>query len=405
MRNINKQGFKFKFELHIESVEKIINSNEICITWERNGKVASTKPARVDKNTRTAHFGGDSISQEVTLFKRKKEGSSFDDKVFRLAARNNNETGKILGRIDINASEYVDIPSFSKRVGAALNNNARVIMRVESTFLGEAKSRKPGSRGTSSIGSSTLDVADDQSSVDDSDRLNENDFDDLSIDTLESDVPNSTNSTTAAANATSLSIPNRPPVQPQPQPPRRVPLPSSTPKEEPPRERRRPSAQSPSRDSRMRHQNDLNGTTPVVSNDLPGPSLSNAPSLRQRSSARSDTVDPPPPGPSKSEFDKMRRENRALQRKNNDLQNRVSELEDQLDAKADIEGNGESIEELNSEIVHLKAYTDDLEIRLKREPLYSDVVRELREAKMALAILTLEKDELIQELRRMKRNG
>lgn len=51
----------------------------------------------------------------------------------------------------------------------------------------------------------------------------------------------------------------------------------------------------------------------------------------------------------------------------------------------------------------LRRDVGDLEVKLSREPVYSDVVRDLREAKMALAILTLEKDEFHQQLRKLRR--
>lgn len=47
------------------------------------------------------------------MFKKKKEASSFDAQVFRLAEQNNNENCKVIGPIDINFRQYVYVPSFA----------------------------------------------------------------------------------------------------------------------------------------------------------------------------------------------------------------------------------------------------------------------------------------------------
>jgi len=91
----------------------------------------------------------------------------------------------------------------------------------------------------------------------------------------------------------------------------------------------------------------------------------------------------------RSDFEKLKRENRALVRKNNDLQAQNDELEDKL-TTAGLNSNAGKVEVLEDEVDRLRKEIRDLKSRLSREPVYADVVRELKDAKMALAILSTE---------------
>lgn len=385
VRNINKQGFKFKFELHVESVDKLTTSSDVCVTWERGSKLLSTKPAKVDKNTRTAHFGGEVLAQEMTLFKKKKDGATFEDKPFKLAVRQGSSRGKIVGKIEINFADYVEIPSFSKRIAAGIASGGRIIMRVVSTFLGEAK-RKKGSHGSTSVGSSAFesDVLSSSGYEDNPGGMDThlNDLDDLDV----GDPP--------------MQVSQPPPPIVKKPPPQNVrrPIPPATPNVEEPtvtqnRMFRRPSAPSPKRDITKRSEIPASTNSRVV----PG----NARSTRVKSDAEVGSTNGP--APSWAEFEKLRRENRGLRRRNEDLQERNDNLEDRAATGNGIEDHTESLQQLMVENTSLRRDVGDLEAKLAREPEYSDVVRDLREAKMALAILTLERDELVQEVRKLRR--
>ena len=123
-----------------------------------------------------------------------------------------------------------------------------------------------------------------------------------------------------------------------------------------------------------------------------------------------------PPGVSKQEFDALSKDNRQLRRRNEDMQARISELEHRLDSYSSMTaGNAgpgllatdsmtrAELDDLMQENKSLKEHVEDLEMRIRREPIYADVVRDLREAKMALAIMNIERDELKQEIRKLKK--
>lgn len=357
-----------------------MGSNDVVVTWERGAKLLSTKPVKIDKSSRVAHFGGEVLAQEVTLFKKKKDGSTFEDKVFRLTARQSSERGKVIGRIDINFADYVEIPSFSRRIGAALSSGGRLVLRVNSTYLGESKGRR-SSRGTASLGSRDPESDGQSSTAPDEDERSEMDadlheFDDLDIDSGPINPPPPQPTPQPAALKKAPSVRSRPP--------------NPTVPEEPAangRFRRKPSASPKS-----------------SSNSGADSSFGSSGNLRTTRSRAAD-VDvgaTNAAGPSRAEFEKLRRENRTLRRQNDDLLQHKDMLERKLDEVAH-EENADSVQQLMVENTALRRDVGDLETKLAREPVYSDVVRELREAKMALAILTLEKDELLQEVRRLRK--
>lgn len=387
VRNINKAGFKFNFELHVESVDKVMGPHDVVVTWERGSKLLCTKPAKVDKATRVATFGGEVLAQEITLFKKKKDGANFDSKVFKLCVRQNSERGKVVGRIEIDFAEYVEIPSFNKRVGASISSGGRIVLRVVSTYIGEAKARR-SSRGTASVGSRDPE-SDGQSAAafDEEDERSE----------LENDI-----------NLDDLDLNDDAPVPQAPLPP----VAQTLTKNAPTRGRLRSNTSAPAEESqsssrggrflrKVSEQSPKHEVPSSVSVDT-APVVATLKGSGGRGRSSDSEVGATNVGvPSKAEFEKLRRENRLLKRRNDDLMQRNTELENRIQEQ-ELDESAESVEQLMIENSSLKRDVDDLEARLAREPVYADVVRELREAKMALAILSLEKDELIQELRSKK---
>lgn len=70
---------------------------------------------------------------------------------------------------------------------------------------------------------------------------------------------------------------------------------------------------------------------------------------------------------------------------------------------ATVNANASAGGELAEENKKLKLEVQDLQAQLAREPVYSDVVKELKEAKMGLAFLHLEKEKLVLELSKYQR--
>lgn len=251
-------------------------------------------------------------------------------------------------------------------------------MKISSTFLGEAKVRRK-SRGTASVGSSQFEYDSDAQSNSGMDDHTELDTDLADLDDLDVDGPIS--APIHAQPAPQLSHP----VQTKP----RLPATSSpaipeVPRPQPPPSRKHSaSPKLPKRDPSL-----FSGLSYKISS-------------RQKSDV--DVVGATNgQGPTQAEFDKLRQENRSLRRANADLLSRLDDLESRL-RLSDNTASDESNDRLTKENHRLKKELEEVTTMLRREPVYADVVRDLREAKMALAIITLEKDELTQALRLARR--
>lgn len=77
---MGKLPFKFKFELIVETVDKLATSGAVVFVLERSSKSEATKPVKIDKITRKASFENESLTMEITLFKiQPTSGRSVDD--------------------------------------------------------------------------------------------------------------------------------------------------------------------------------------------------------------------------------------------------------------------------------------------------------------------------------------
>lgn len=107
VKNISKAGYRFAFELVLESCDNMLGNSDVVCTWERGPKLLATEPFKIQKSKRNVAFDGASLQQEVTMFKKKKSDSDFEAKVYRLALRQGSETGKVVGKIDLNFAGMV----------------------------------------------------------------------------------------------------------------------------------------------------------------------------------------------------------------------------------------------------------------------------------------------------------
>jgi len=297
------------------------------------------------------------------------------------------EGGYVIGKIYLNFADYVEIPEYSKRMVAKLSHDGELIMKVTSTFTGEAKKKK-SSQGSSSVSSSTLGGggggrftrkknqsvgnANDQSDLTD---LDVPDFDD-------EPEPSSSHLRGNSALATVAPSPSRRRERERRESDARrqsVVMPPITSLDE-------NSYSSSGRSGGGDYGNSNNSSRRTASNNNNNTSeYSNGYGSVGGNGSRA-TVP-------RSDFEKLKRENRALVRKNNDLQAQNDELEDKL-TTAGLNSNAGKVEVLEDEVDRLRKEIRDLKSRLSREPVYADVVRELKDAKMALAILSTENAEL-----------
>jgi N-terminal C2 in EEIG1 and EHBP1 proteins len=312
MRNLAKVPFKFKFDLLIETVDKLAASGDICVVWERNQKVDGTKPAKIDRTTRKATFNNEKISSDITLFKTSPSERKFQDKVIKIAVRTGNLEGKTLGKIHINLADYAEVPSGSKRIAAELSSGATLVATIQCTFQSMGKASTKGDKKGEGA---DLDGDDDDDDDDD-------DYGDA--DTADGeDSPSS-----YIKNKFSQNL--------------------------------KRAASKKTISTKERAGNDETSTASVC-------------------------------GGAAVDVEKLRKENIRLRKQ-------VDELE-----KSSGGGSGAGESKANEENKALRREVNDLRSALAREPVYSDVVKELKEAKMALALINLEKEEITLELMKQRR--
>lgn len=296
---MGKVPFKFKFDLLVETVERLVASGDIVVVWERsNNRIEATKPAKIDHTTRKAVFGKENITTEITLFKTQPSEKKFQDKTIKLAVRANGIDGKTLGKIHLNLADYAEVPSGSKRISAELTNGATIIASIQCVFI---------SMGKASAGKGAL----------------PNKFDNSDSEDMAEDAENGMlDSEDAPANYLKNKL----------------------------------------KMGRAASKKFVGRLEKKVKDDENNSDLANS----------MDTIE------------RLKKEN--------------SRLKKQID-----EANGVNNSTLTEDNKRLKNELRDLQNQLAREPVYADVVRELKEAKMALAFLHLEKEKVTLELLKYQR--
>lgn len=308
MRGVAKVPFKFKFDLLIETVDKLAASGDICVVWERGQKVEGTKPAKIDKASRKATFNKEAISSEITLYKSSPSEKKFQDKVVKIAIRAGSLEGKTLGKIHLNLADYAEVPSGSKRIGAEMSNGATLVATVQCNFQSMGKASAKGDK-----------KGETEAEEDDEDDL-EKDSDAAAVD---EDVPSSFIKSKFSANM-----------------------------------------------KRAVSKKTINHRKEKHSDDHASPSAGGA--------------------GNSADSERLKKENARLRKQL-----------DESESKGAGGGGDAKVEEENKA---LRREVKDLKSALAREPVYADVVKELKEAKMALALLNLEKEEVQLELHKIQKS-
>lgn len=308
VRNAQKLPFRFTFDIMIDSVDKVAASGPVVFIWERNqNKVLSTKAVTVDRVSRKATFGNETLSSEVSLFKNSPQDKKFQDKVVKLAIKSGSSEGKTLGKIHMNLADHAELPSGSKKVSAELNNGSVLMATVQCQFISMGRATPKASNAAASPNEFDL-------------------TDEFDLESTDNEGPSSNSS----ANST---------MKPRMSKPRLSGVIGSK------KNMRKGGGGGGGRDSEMDYA--INGGDSNGGNN--------------------------------ASLDKLRRENTKLKR--------------QMEENA---GGRDS--RLMEENKALKREIDNLKDALKRDPQFHDLVNQLKETKMALAVLQLERDQLALEV-------
>ena len=295
---MGKVPFKFKFNLTIETVDRIASSGDVVFVLERNNKTDATKATRIDPSTRKANFGNAVIPFDIVLYKNQPSEKTFLERVLKLALKSGRAEGKTLGKIHLNFAEYAEVPSGTKKISAELTNGATLIAKIESTFISMGKTNGKPPKADAAM---------------------EEGGDDLGAE-----------------------------------------------------------AEDISKDADSDHPS---GFMKSKFTQKLGRAVSKTAIGRERKNRDDDSG-------AKDTVEKLRKENSRLRR----------QIEDMEKASPQTFAPGSDAAKLQEENRALKSEVNDLRMALAREPVYSDIVRELKETKMALALLNLEKEEYQLEL-------
>lgn len=158
MSHLGTTPYKYKLDIFISHVTNVKTADEVCVVWERRGKVASTACVKV--RDKKAVFR-ETLSMETTLFRKAAPGVNpgatpehgetlnFDEKKAKFSLRRGGPEGKSLGKIMVNLSESIKLIKGSVFVDLKLSNESVVSTKIESTFLYIGK-KKRGEDGAES---------------------------------------------------------------------------------------------------------------------------------------------------------------------------------------------------------------------------------------------------------------
>lgn len=171
--------YRFRIDIFVSHADNVKNGAECCVTLERRGKTEATTV--VTAKDKKAVFR-QSITMECTLFRRaaSNKGASstrasskippadeiaFDEKKAKMYLRKGSATGKSIGKIALNLSDYVKGTSSTVFADMKLSDGTVLVTKIEATMIHMGKKKKSGSKASDSDAGSEMT---ENNSVDDS---------------------------------------------------------------------------------------------------------------------------------------------------------------------------------------------------------------------------------------------
>ncbi|KAA8495938.1 hypothetical protein FVE85_2093 [Porphyridium purpureum] len=364
---------RFRFDCKVLHVEGLVCNEPVYVGIFRGEKEFSCKAQMVDRSTNKVVFD-EIIRFDATLFRpRNVEGAAFEEKEYKVALKTNSD-GKTIGKIHLNFADYAIEPSGSKKFGAKLSNGALIVMHVESSInLGPNAKRNTtmsprGMLGSRSMSSATSVAASEYagSSMGGDDFGDMDDLKDLGLDDDDGERE-SQSSLKGKSAGVALSA----------------------------------AAMSPRRDS-----DSLKRTASERGNGPPGKAGSEA--VSGKSGRNLMTLLASPRG--RRNTGKTRQEDSAekvmkriayLEKRNEELRQQNQSLRD---AKREEGAQGmRNMDDLRAENAELQGRTKDLNLQIAREPELHDLVHELKEVKVALAMADYEKEQYRMEFMKVQK--
>lgn len=377
--NAGKPKFEFMYTLAFERLENFVAPGDIVIEWQRNKASKCTRPVPTSTSSRTLVFSErERIVGPVQMVQKK---GGFVEKEYKIAIRAGNQHGRILGYSFVDFAKYAGVPSGQQVAEIRLSNDAILVVIIFSKFLGKAKHKTKSSAGFSAIKENEplLDKRDEfdpvEAAILELERREVTDdmsLDDLGIDIEDEDEFEPGPPITIRSGGASFTR--------KPKTLEDVSSPVST------------TTDIPSRTNSYGKDSSKMGTLNFTQSD-DNENIAKEEDdddMEMRSMGRRVASDVCGAG-AKTDWFKQR--NAALHAENEDLKGRINELEQWKD-RAENASTGELLKENDK----LRAQVSEYRTRLEREPIMVDVLYELKQTKMALALMTMERDGTIAKI-------
>lgn len=423
MSHLGTTACKYKVDIFVSHIDGIKTADEVCLVWDRRGKVVSTAMVKVKEGKATFR---ETLSMETTLFRRAtpgvKVGSApeegqelkFDEKKAKIALRKGSPQGKALGKILLNLSEYIKGLTSTLFADLKLSNGSVVSAKIEATFLHVGKKKKDGGDDddmASDAGSEMTDVGMDNDSIfgDDAD-----DMADLDI-LVEREESTAKEKKAAADIATNTSPVSDAGGKVRRSSSVRVSKKNSSMVESPSMRTRvksrvktnkdleRTTTKSRTRSSRTDEAAELRKTIETLRTEngklkvAKSAAMEEIEALREELSQVGEGGNSTPKSRDSLELRTLKKEMERMTKQSDELKSQNKNLLEELEEHHEEEVRSQKAGPAK-EAAKLKAKIQDMEIALRREPKFMDVVNELKVAKVSLALANMEKEQALFEL-------
>ena len=414
---------KYHVEFVISHVDKIKTADEVCIVWDRRGKSVHTQMAKVVNNKATFR---ETLAMETTLFRRASPGikmgeppkageeCKFDEKKAKFALRRSTPTGKSVGKISLNLADYVKSVNGTVFADLKLSNGSVVSVKIISTFLhvGKKDDNKADNDNGSDGESVLSELQDANAGAMDNDSVFGDDASSnaslvIEVERIEENADGSKKRTPVKSSDSKSPPTFEMSLSPVSNDGNKTPSKSSKSDSKRVLSKRASAAGlKESISTRSRHRRKDRTEKDELRKEVEKLKAENA-KLKASKKAAVEEIDalrdelqsmdeirtlPSSPTSAEAMKRKTEEEMKSLRKQIKELKGQNLGLVEELE-ELHLENQGRSGTAGNEEVAELKEQIKQLEITLRREPKFMDVVNELKVAKVSLALANMEKEQ------------
>lgn len=160
MTHIGTTPYKFRIDIFMSYVDHVKSASDVCIVWERRGKVEATNVAKVKDNKAVFR---QTLSMEATLFRKscpnkqlassassQPEEIKFDEKKAKFILKKGSPDGKPIGKISLNLANYIKGTTSTAFADLKLSNGSLIVSKIQATmlYMGKRKNKSGSTAGS-----------------------------------------------------------------------------------------------------------------------------------------------------------------------------------------------------------------------------------------------------------------